>query len=314
MIYGAPGSGKSFLALDIGLAISSGLGMWHDFKCKKGNTYYLCGEGKEGISKRGKAWELTYTSNIGNFHVTEEAVYITDPTGLKKVEDDIDMLSWKPDIIIIDTLNRHCDKDENSATDMAIWNNACKELSLKYQSFVLVVHHTGISADAQNRARGSSALRGANDCEFSCEKLGNRITVTQRKQKDIELNEPIQLETKTVFLGEDFLDEDGEEQTSLALVKAEFTVADSAFGMLVYLHDKFIRNEDYPKDENGYYKVKTPVLIEFAKSWAREVENKTIDDKQARNKLRESGSIGCVLGENLKSIDRGEWLVKCDGF
>ena len=309
MIYGAPGCGKSFVAIDIGATISSGLGTWHGYKCKKGNTYYCCGEGHAGFPPRGRAYSLEHGGiSLGNFYVTNDSVYLTEPTGLMKIEDDIDSLGWTPDIIIIDTLNRHCNKDENSATDMEIWNDACKNLSLKYQCFVLVVHHTGVNPEAQNRARGSSALRGANDCEFSCDKLGNIITITQRKQKDIELGEPLTLEMKPVKIG--WYDEDGDEISSVVLVETDDFRSSELFGMQTFLHDCFIRPAGIQRDENGWYKVSTGMLVEFVKEYVLSTEKKSIDDKQARNRLREKGSIGAVFGENLRSAERGEWYVK----
>lgn len=311
MIYGAPGCGKSFVALDVGATISSGLGSWHGHKCKKGNTYYCCGEGHAGFPPRGRAWSLEHGGiPLGNFYVTNDSVYLTEPAGLMKIENDIDSLGWKPDIIIIDTLNRHCNKDENSATDMEIWNDACKRLALKYQCFVLVVHHTGVNPEAQNRARGSSALRGANDCEFSCDKLGNIITITQRKQKDIELGEPLVLEMKPVKIG--WFDEDGDEISSVVLVETDDFHSSELFCMQTFLRDCFIRPAGLQKDENGWYRVPTGMLIEFTKQYVLSEEKKSIDDKQARNRLREKGSIGVVFGENLRSAERGEWYVKVD--
>lgn len=308
MLYGAPGCGKSFVALDLGATISSGLGNWHGNKCRKGNTYYCCGEGHAGFPPRGRAWSLDHGGvALGNFYITNDSVYLTEPAGLRKIEDDIDSLGWTPDIIIIDTLNRHCNKDENSATEMEIWNDAVKRLSMKYQCFVLVVHHTGVNPEAQNRARGSSALRGANDCEFSCDKLGTRLTITQRKQKDMELGGPLYLEMKTVKIG--WKDEDGEEISSVVLVDTEEFTCTTLFQMQLFLHDSFIRDRGYEMDEEGFYKVPVQVLIEFAKAWTLAKEGKAIDDKQARNRLREKGSIGAVFGDTLQSAERGEWRV-----
>ena len=45
--------------------------------------------------------------------------------------------------------------------------NACNGLMKEFDCSVLLVHHTGVSEEAQHRARGSSAWRGALDVEIS---------------------------------------------------------------------------------------------------------------------------------------------------
>jgi len=62
------------------------------------------------------------------------------------------------------------------------------------------VHHTGVSDDAQHRARGSSAWRGALDIEVSVvpAKGDKPIEIIQRKSKDAELAMSHQCELRTI--------------------------------------------------------------------------------------------------------------------
>ena len=45
--------------------------------------------------------------------------------------------------------------------------DACGHLQAEFGCAVILVHHTGVSDEAQHRARGSSAWRGALDIEIS---------------------------------------------------------------------------------------------------------------------------------------------------
>jgi putative DNA primase/helicase len=90
-----------------------------------------------------------------------------------------------PEIIVVDTLHRFLDGDENSAADAKSMLDACAALINEFGASVILVHHTGVNAEAQHRARGSSAWRGALDVEISVVP-GETIEIIQRKSKDAE--------------------------------------------------------------------------------------------------------------------------------
>ena len=96
-------------------------------------------------------------------------------------------------MIVVDTLHRFLLGDENSAQDAKTMLDACAALMREFNCSVLLVHHTGVSEEAQHRARGSSAWRGALDIEISIipSKDGQPLEIVQRKQKDGELSEPL---------------------------------------------------------------------------------------------------------------------------
>src|SRR6056297_116862 len=93
--------------------------------------------------------------------------------------------------------------------------DACNAIQQEFGCSVLLVHHTGVSDEAQHRARGSSAWRGALDIEISV-KPGTDSTpieIIQRKSKDAEMAEIIYGELKSVTI-DGWFDEDGEPVTS----------------------------------------------------------------------------------------------------
>jgi hypothetical protein len=87
---------------------------------------------------------------------------------------------------------------------------------------VILVHHTGVAEEAQHRARGSSAWRGALDIEISVVpgKDGAPMQIVQRKSKDAELAQPIYVELQQVAIP-GWYDEDGQPVTSAVVVPAE---------------------------------------------------------------------------------------------
>ena len=74
-------------------------------------------------------------------------------------------------------------KDENNAKEMGELVQTADKLKHDYQCAVMLVHHTG--HNNQDRARGSTAFKGALDTEILVKSLGdNDIIVSCEKQKD----------------------------------------------------------------------------------------------------------------------------------
>lgn len=142
--------------------------------------------------------------------------------GYGRVVDAIRAIDQVPVLICVDTLHRFLFGDENSSVDAKTMIDACAALMREFSCSVLLVHHTGVSDEAQHRARGSSAWKGALDIEISVvPAMGETpIQIVQRKSKDAE-------EAGTIFANlapvtiNGWLDENGEGVTSAVLVTAE---------------------------------------------------------------------------------------------
>ena len=78
-IYGPPSSGKTFMALDMGMSIQNNL-MWHGHEVMPGKVVLMAGEGVAGLESRIAAWEIAheFASLDAEFHVTEEVVNLLD--------------------------------------------------------------------------------------------------------------------------------------------------------------------------------------------------------------------------------------------
>lgn len=55
LIFGDPGCGKSFLAVDIALSVATGT-PFHGRDTKQGSVFFIAGEGHNGLARRFAAW------------------------------------------------------------------------------------------------------------------------------------------------------------------------------------------------------------------------------------------------------------------
>jgi phage/plasmid primase-like uncharacterized protein len=218
MIHGASGSGKTFCVLDMILHITSGFSLWNGHKIKQAPAVYLAGEGHNGIRQRIIAWkQKNKPDNKISLWVSKSGRDLDDISGLIKTIEDIRCLPEKPKIIIVDTLHRFMQGDENSSQDSGLMIRACAKLQQEFNCSVLLVHHTGVSEEAQHRARGSSAWRGALDIEINVKNVDGNITVSQKKNKDAELSKDLFFELQKIELA-NYLDEDNEPVSSAVIV------------------------------------------------------------------------------------------------
>ena len=220
MVFGQSGSGKSFLVLDWCMHIASGKESWIGQKVHHGHVVYLAGEGHHGLRSRIAAWKQYHQVATLDMSLSLGATDLNTPEGLNRTISSIREIEKQPKLIVVDTLHRFLMGDENSAQDAKTMLDSCAMLMQEFSCSVLLVHHTGVSSDAQNRARGSSAWRGALDNEILVEPggPGKPIRVVQRKVKDAEMVDPLHVELEQVNLP--WMDEEGELVSSAIVVEA----------------------------------------------------------------------------------------------
>ena len=193
MIYGPPGSGKSFISLDMALCQAHGID-WQGIETKQGDVLYIAGEGVGGLGKRVKAWKSTHgLGTSGHFHMLPLAVNMRDQAEVEKLIRSIDRLDRKWTAVYIDTLARAMlGADENSSTESGLVISAADAIRNHVQCAVVFVHHSGKAAE--RGARGSSAILGAVDTSVVVSKDESYITMRVEKQKDAEPMADITLE------------------------------------------------------------------------------------------------------------------------
>ena len=185
VLYGEPGAGKSFLAIDMALSVAYGKA-WHDNPVQRGAVLYIAGEGVGGLGKRIKAWQAHHklTADVP-FYVLPTAVRFREPDDVERLLRTIDNLDTKFSAVFVDTVARALlGGDENSATDMGLFVDACEIVKRHCECAVVAIHHSG--KDAARGMRGSTALLGAVDTSIKVSKLEETVTLATEKQKDAE--------------------------------------------------------------------------------------------------------------------------------
>ena len=212
MLFGASGTFKSFIAIDLALSVLHGE-EWTKRKTVKGAVYYVAAEGGAGVSRRVDAWHQ-------GVDVPENLYYCRTPLLLSSKQEigalraSIAALPEIPVLIIIDTLSQTFAGDENSSSDIATYLRMLNsELRAAFNCTVLVIHHTGHSAT--ERPRGSSAITANVDFLLGCyrsdpEGMNARVDVT--KQKDGDMVKGMYFDLDRHVLGND---DEGDEISSL---------------------------------------------------------------------------------------------------
>jgi 5S rRNA maturation endonuclease (ribonuclease M5) len=205
VMYGQPGCGKTFVALDVALCVASGKD-WHGRPVKQGAVLYIAGEGVGGLGKRTKAWvEHNYPSaNNLPMYVLPTSVNFAAHSDVEKLTSTIHKLQEDHGVefslIVVDTVARALlGADENSATDIGKFVKACDRLKDEYGCALLGIHHSG--KDATKGMRGSSALLGAVDTSVQVTKSELIVKMHVDKQKDAEPPDDLYFQMNSTEVG-----------------------------------------------------------------------------------------------------------------
>ncbi len=189
MMYGASGSYKSFLALDIALAIATGKESFGSL-AKQGLVFYGALEGRAHLKKARRAWRTLkgIEGAIDNFYLGF-APMVGVPGEIQEFGDQIEKCcaGRKPTLIIIDTLSKAmAGLNENDAKDAGIFIKFCDSLVEHFKCAVIAVHHKG--KEEGRGARGSSAFFAGFDTvlEVTAHKETKAVAVSVQKHKDAE--------------------------------------------------------------------------------------------------------------------------------
>jgi phage/plasmid primase-like uncharacterized protein/RecA-family ATPase len=227
MIHGPSGVGKTFVVLDMALHIALGKEKWNGLKVHNGPVVYLAGEGHRGIAARYNGW-IQYNNidkSFGDqFMVSRSGTELDQTHGLKKVIDSITNSGVNPSLIVVDTLHRFLQEDEDKDMSVKGMDRSCAALKEKFGCSVLIVHHTGHSVMAQNRGKGSVSWRGIMEVEMGLQPTNKlkdpEMTLKMEKMKDGEYPGDIYLKRKQVNVT-DWFDEDDEQVTTVIIKSAE---------------------------------------------------------------------------------------------
>lgn len=146
LIFGRPGSGKSFVNLDIALTVA-----------QYAPVVYLAAEDAEDYQDRIPAWCAQHGLGPGQLYFWPEPVNLLNPDSVTAFIAEVAPIG--PALIVADTLaNCMVGGDENSTQDMGIAIDAFHQIRRATEAAILICHHTGWN---DQHERGNSSLRGA---------------------------------------------------------------------------------------------------------------------------------------------------------
>jgi hypothetical protein len=199
-LYGPPGCGKSFLALDMLAAIADGR-PWFDHATIAAPCVYVGLEGEAGVAQRVQAYCTRRTA-------PDRLRVVLTPLDLRRHDDREELAAailaagMGAGVVAIDTLNRAAPGiDENDASSMGLLIEAVKDLRERIGGLVLLVHHAG--KDITRGLRGHSSLLAALDCVLEVTREGDRRGWQLAKAKDAGDDESRPFRLDVVELGQD---------------------------------------------------------------------------------------------------------------
>lgn len=211
VIWGPPKCCKSFWTFDLMMHVALGW-EYRDRRVQQGAVVYLALEGGKGFLARVEAWRRRHLAN----HRGDVPFYLMN-TGIDLVKDHAALIASikaelgdvKPDVVVIDTLNRALIGDESASEDMAKFIRAADDIRAAFGCAAVIVHHCGVQG---TRPRGHTSLTGADDAQIAVDRAeSGTITSTIEHMKDGPDGDVISSRLELVELGED---EDGDPITS----------------------------------------------------------------------------------------------------
>jgi KaiC/GvpD/RAD55 family RecA-like ATPase len=188
-LFGPPGRGKTFLALDFAFSIASGKA-WVGREVKKGAVWYVAGEGVYDLQPRKKSWqEDRGVKSVPTFYAIRGDINMADPSWVAELLAAIREYDEEVSVIIIDTLARCCvGVDENSVRELGAVIHQCDFLRRETGAAVLLLHHT---TKDEGQERGSSCLKGAVDTMIKLNGKDDRVDVICEKQRSWKAFDPM---------------------------------------------------------------------------------------------------------------------------
>lgn len=208
IVYGAPGTGKTFFVLDAALHVALGR-RWMGRDVKAGGVLYCCLEGIFGFRNRVSAFREHY----GLQDSTMPFASISSPLNLRGSADDARRLiqaikdaeqqtGQKIDLVTIDTLSRSlAGGDENMSSDLGAVIRHAQSVVDATGTHLLMVHHSG--KDRARGPRGHSILSGNVDVmiEITREPGSSTSVASSIKQRDLEPFDDIAFSLRSVQVG-----------------------------------------------------------------------------------------------------------------
>lgn len=221
-IYGASGSGKTFVALDLAFSIAMGR-PWRGNRVKPGRVVIIAAEGGTGIGKRGEAYARHHGIDLrdADVHVITAAPNFLEEMDVAEVIAEIKALGDVVAVFVDTVAQVSPGANENTSEDMGRVLASMRLIAEAINALVVAVHHAG--KDPSKGARGWSGFRAAMDgqMEVTRHENGSReLRLDKMKDGEDGLRWGFRLEVVEVGV-----DRDGDTITSCVAVEADLPQA-----------------------------------------------------------------------------------------
>lgn len=321
LIFGASGSGKSFLAVDMGLSIARGVPFLGK-ATKAGAVLYQAGEGGKGLVKRLRAYRQDRM-------VVGDVPFVLLPARVDLFGHDGDgdafieeCRAWKviyPDlaVLFIDTLSTASPgANENASEDMSRLLKWSEAIQREIGIAVIWVHHKNAAGD---RERGHTSLRANVDTAIEVNRSeDDERTMKVVKLKDGEDGEKLGFELQSVTIG---TYDSGKPMTSCVVRPAEVgspqtgktrQLANGPHLFMCCLDDAVGQkggivppNCNAPRNAYG-------VQWEDFRDLYRAVRGHGMDDNALRQAIKREGE-GLIAKGMIQRFDRWVWITNEGG-
>jgi len=184
-IFGASGSGKTFITLDIACRLAMGM-PWFGIPTERTKVLYVAAEGASGMRDRVQAWcianDVRLEDLAENLFILGDQPDMTSGEHVKALVAAARGSCPGVQLVVLDTMAQVTPgANENSGEDMGKFLSHCKLLGKVLEATVVMVGHSG--KDANKGLRGWSGLKGAMDaeCEVIRTKDFRALCVTKLK-------------------------------------------------------------------------------------------------------------------------------------
>ena len=145
VVWGPPKCGKSFWTFDLVMHVALGW-EYRDRRVRQGPVVYVACEGQQGFRARIEAFRQRHLSKEAG----DVSFYLV-PASLDLIAEHADLVAaiqmefgnTKPAAVVLDTLNRSLNGDENGE-DMGAYIKAADAVREAFGCVVIVVHHCGV--------------------------------------------------------------------------------------------------------------------------------------------------------------------------
>ncbi len=214
LIYGHPGSGKSFLAIDIAMHVALGWD-WNGAKTRRGSVVYVAAEGQRGLRNRIAAFKRHHDlAGPLPLAMIPTPIDLHDPTAdraalSRAVRKASERYNQPPALIILDTISKTLGAGKENTDDLAVYVANCGVLAAEFGCCIMPVHHRPKDSES-TEPRGHGSLKGGVDTVILVE-AGKPKRARITKQKDDEERELLLFDLHSIHLGDD---EEGDSVTS----------------------------------------------------------------------------------------------------